>query len=104
KYAAESLQGCEGAKYVYDLEIQTTTSNHLSRYGEFLVTVHEGGYAKTSGRLNQRLFHNLTAAVGALGRLFQNVIRHAGIGARNAIENDPSPGETLEEGRRAISV
>src|SRR5262249_5142501 len=56
KYATESLQGCEGAKYVYDLDIQTTTSNHLSRYGEFLVTVHEGGYAKTSGRLNQRLF------------------------------------------------
>jgi len=27
KYATESLQGCEGAKYVYDLDIQTTTSN-----------------------------------------------------------------------------
>jgi len=37
--------------------------------------------------LDQRLFENLTAAIRALRRLFQNVIRDAGIGTGNTIED-----------------
>ncbi len=37
--------------------------------------------------LNERLFQNLTTAVWALCRGLQNVIRHAGIGAGNTVEN-----------------
>jgi hypothetical protein len=39
------------------------------------------------GRLNERLFQNRSPTVRALRWLLQNVIRHAGIGSCNAIEN-----------------
>jgi len=44
-----------------------------------------GDYAKTSRTLNESLSQSLAAAIATLRRLFQNVIRHARIGAVNAI-------------------
>jgi hypothetical protein len=47
----------------------------------------DSGVVTTSRRLNESFFQNLAAAIRALRRVFQNVIRHAGIGAGNAVKD-----------------
>jgi hypothetical protein len=47
-----------------------------------------GTFRRVSRWFNQSLFENLAFAVRTLRWLFQNVIRHARIGAGNAVEND----------------
>src|SRR5262245_28588883 len=52
-----------------------------------VLATHLSGPALESVRLNECLFQDLAAAKRAFCRLFQNVIRHAGIGAGHTVDD-----------------